>query len=251
MPRFRFVAADSFGHVSDGTIDAATQADARNKLASNGLAVRELEEVATGGSSPPVAPRRAAAASTEPVEPLPMRRVPKSEPAGAPVRGSSLPLALSIIALVISLAAAGYVLYRGDPYSGRLSRYDFSTPENAFRSNLRMQATADLPAMIELQRRSDGKQFRARLDTARVVDSVDCRGKSILFVEYMIDAILTREIHCFERDPDERRFWKTSNISDVEIRSVDPALADRVARWPGIRTGDFAPLNGGRPDPDK
>lgn len=245
MPRFRFVAADSFGHVSDGTIDAATQSDARNKLASNGLAVRELEEVAADVSSPPVTPRRVAATPTEPVERLPMRRVPRSEPAAAPARGSSLPVALSILALVISLAVAGYVLYRGDPYSSRLSRYDFTTPESAFRSNLRIQATADLPAMIELQRRSDGKQLRARLDAARVVDSVDCRGKSILFVEYLIDAILTREIHCFERDPDDRRFWKTSHITPDEIRHFDPTLAERVARWPGIRTGDFAPMNGG------
>jgi hypothetical protein len=241
MPRFRFVAADSTGHVNDGTIDAATQTAARNKLATNGLAVRELEEIGTGAAQTPAAGRRSFEASSDALEAIPMRRPARAEPVEAAGRGSSAPLVIAVIALIISIASAFYSTTR-DPYSGRLSRYDFSTPEAAYRSHLKMQANADLPAMMELQRRSEGKHLRDKLESVQIHPPEDCRGKKILFVEYTIDAILTREVHFFEPDPNHSRSWKITHISDPEIRAVSQELADRVARWPQSRTGDFAPI---------
>ena len=243
MPRFRFVAADSTGHVNDGTIDAATQTDARNKLATNGLAVRELEEIGTGAALTPAPERRSFAAPSE--APIPLHRPARAEPAETAGRGSSAPLVIAIIALIISVASAFYSTIR-DPYSGRLNRYDFSTPEAAYLSHLKMQANADLPAMMELQRRSEGKHLRDKLESVKIDPPEDCRGKKILFVEYTIDAILTREVHFFEPDPNQSRSWKITHISDPEIRAVSPELADRVAAWPQSRTGDFVPLGGRR-----
>lgn len=245
MPRFRFVAADSTGHVNDGTIDAATQTDARNKLASNGLAVRELEEISAGGEPTPAPGRRSFAASGVALEPIPLRRAARAEPVETAGRGSSAPLVIAIIALIISVASAFYSTTR-DPYSGRLSRYDFSTPEAAYLAHLKMQANADLPAMMELQRRSEGKHLRDKLDSVQFRYSKDCGGKKILFVEYTIDAIMTREIHFFEPDPNHSRSWKITHISDPEIRTFSHELADEVAAWPQTRTGDFAPLGRGR-----
>jgi hypothetical protein len=243
MPRFRFVAADSTGHVTDGAIDAATQTDARTKLASNGLAVRELEEVAADASAPPALPRRALARPDEPVEPLPMTRRPRSEPVESPRRGSGTPLVVSIVALVIAVATAAYVVVR-DP-SNRLNRYDFSTPEDAYRSMLRIHANGDFQAMMELQRHSEGKRLRQKLDVIQINKTAQLHGKTILFVSSNVDAIVTREIAFFERDPDQPKRWRPTEITDAEIRAFNPSLADEVRRWPGIRTGDFAPMNGG------
>jgi hypothetical protein len=246
MPRYRFIAADSLGQLSDGTIDAATQADARRKLASNGLAVRELEEVAPG-AEPPLSPAaRRSAVSGNPVEPLPMRRPPRAEPAGEPTRGSSAPLILSIIALVVAVGSAIYSTTR-DPFSSRLNRYDFSNPEAAYLSHLRMQAAADLPAMMELQRRSgESKKLRDKLDAIQVRRAEPCGSKTILFIEYTVDAIQTREIAYFERDPDQSKIWRPTHMSEVEIRGINAELADRVRDWPRSRTGDFVPLGGRR-----
>ena len=243
MPRFRFVAADSTGQVHDGAIDAATQTDARHKLASNGLAVRELEET-TAGVEPLAAPaRRSSSNSGEPPEKLPIRSPARSAPEESTGRGSSAPLALAIIAVIISVATAVYTLSR-DPYSNRLSRYDFSTPEAAYLSHLRMEAAADLPAMLELQRRDKAKHFRDKLEAVKIVKTEECRGKTILFVEYTIDANMTREVHYFEPDPNYPRAWRMTHISDQELLAFDPSLAERVARWPATRTGDFAPMKG-------
>jgi len=110
-----------------------------------------------------------------------------------------------------------------------------------------MQANADLPAMMELQRRSEGKHLRDKLDSVQIRPPKDCGGKKILFVEYTIDAILTREVHFFEPDPNYSRSWKITHMSDPEIRACSHELANEVAAWPQTRTGDFgAPIGGGR-----
>jgi hypothetical protein len=250
MPRFRFLAADSTGHVRDGTIDAATQTDARNKLATNGLAVRELEEIAADATRAADNPRPAGSARPVlPLEGLPRKHEPRAEPASAPRRASPLPLVLSIIALLVALATAGYVAFR-EP-SNRLSRYDFSTPEDAYRSILRMEANSDFQALLELRHRTEGKQLQQKLDAMRLRRTEECNGKKILFIEYLVDAILTREIAYFERDPQQPRNWRPTQMSNEEIRVFNPSLADEVRNWPGVRTGDFAPMNGGRAAFDK
>jgi hypothetical protein len=247
MPRFRFVAADSTGQVTDGTIDAATQSTARNMLASNGLAVRELEEVAASGPAPPALPRRVAAKSAgavEPVEPLPMTRARKAERVEVAGRGSRAPLVLSILALVIALAAGAYVVYRDPPW-GRLSRYDFRTAEKAYLSHLRIEATGDIQAMIELQRKAVRKQMREKLDTVQVQRNEEFRGKRILFIEYQQDGSRRREIAYFEPDADRSNEWKPTFISDDEIRSLNPALADKIAQWRQTVAGPrFGPAGG-------
>jgi hypothetical protein len=243
MPRFRFVAADSTGQVHDGAIDASTQTDARNKLAANGLAVRELEEVA-GGVEPISLPgRRTRSGAGEPVDTFTVQRVPRADEPGRARGGSALPLVLAIAALVVAVASAAYSALR-DPLSNRLSRYDFSTPEAAYMSHLRIQATGDVPAMIELQRRAVPKQTREKLDTARVVDAVECRGKTILFIEYEVNAVRVQEIQCFEPDPEHARSFRIAHISDNEIRTFDRQLADRVAAWRAAQAGEFAPVRG-------
>ena len=111
MARFRFVAADSMSQVHDGTIDAATQTDARNKLASNGLAVRELEEIGPGAEPRAAPDRRSQAAAEAAAEPLPPRRPPQSAPVEAAGRGTSAPLVIAVIALIVG-TGVGYMMGR-------------------------------------------------------------------------------------------------------------------------------------------
>lgn len=257
MPRYRFLAADSAGVVSDGTIDAATQTDARNKLAANGLAVRELEEAAaTAGMAAPELPRRTVpkSSSSSGVEPIPgTRRSARADPAVAPRRGSRTALLLATIALAISVLAAAYVVYRDPPW-GRLSRYDFSTPEAAYTSQLRINANADLPALIELQRKLQGKQVREKLDTVHVARSREFRGKQILFIYYEQKGMRMYEIAFMERDVEAGKMWKQSYVSHEEIRNADPSLAAEIANWRSTGAGNFGPPPGmpaaGERDPD-
>jgi hypothetical protein len=174
-----------------------------------------------------------------------MRSTARPAPAESAGRGSSVPLILASLALVVSVATALYSVYR-DPFANRLSRYDFSTPEAAYHSLLRIEATADLPAMMELQRRNDARRLREKLDSASVEDAAECRGKTILFIEYTADSKTMHEIQCFEPDPNQPRTWRIAQISDEEIRAIDPHLANRVADWRTMRPGE-AFLKEGRP----
>jgi hypothetical protein len=232
MPRYRFVAADSFGQVTDGAIDAASQSDARNKLAANGLAVRELEEVAaTSEAGPPLIPRKANAVRVvEPGEPLPAKRAARSgssEPSGG---GSRKPLFLAIAALVISLSAAAYVVYRDPPW-GHLSRYDFSTAERAYMSQLRIEANGDVMAMIELQRKLDERRLREKVSSVKIDHKEMHQEKVVLFISYEMKGNPMYEVSFYERHPEHGNLWRQTHVSTDEIRGSNAALAAEIQKW--------------------
>jgi hypothetical protein len=247
MPRFRFVAADSFGQVNDGTIDAAGQTDARNKLAANGLAVRELEEfAATSNAAPPVLPHKATVArSVEPAEPPPRARPTRPELVASRERGSRTPLFLAIAALGISLSAAAYVLYRDPPW-GRLSRYDFSTAERAYLSQLRIEANGDLLAMIELQRKLDERNLREKLNSLKIDHSEMHQGKAVLFISYEANGNRMHEVSFYEQHPDHSNLWRQTHISVDQIRATNQRLADEIQSWLANNNGGGFPATGPR-----
>jgi hypothetical protein len=231
MPRFRFIAADSTGQVSDGAIDAASETEARNKLASNGLAVRQVEEVAgAAGATPPELPRRTASRSSELVEPLPMKRTQRTDVADAPRGGSRAALPLSIIALVLALAAVTYVVYRDPPW-GRLGRYDFRTPEAAYLSQLRIEANADLQAHVELQRKLNNRELREKLETTVIPRTRQFNDKHVLFIRYERKGQLVHEVTIMEKDPEHGDIWKPTFSAEQEIRLQNPALAKEIENW--------------------
>jgi hypothetical protein len=218
----------------DGTIDAASLADARHKLASNGLAVRELEEVeGAAGMVPPEVPRRAApkpaarpAANTDALPTRPPRREPPTE---APRRGSRVPLVLSIIALLLALGAVAYVVYRDPPW-GRLSKYDFRSPEAAYTSQVRMAANGDYLAMMELQRKLNSKQIRERLETLRIDHTRPAGTRTVVFAEYRDKGKQRREVVVFEKDNDSG-MWKQTYSAMSELMQSDPQLAQEIREW--------------------
>jgi hypothetical protein len=223
MPRFHFVAVDSAGSVHDGAINAPTETDARNKLASNGLAVRMLEELA-GSDAPAVnPPRRTAPAPLTPsTPPVPAR--------AATQQTSQVPFILSLIALVVAIATAAYVAFGGEK-SHRLASYDFGTPEAAFRSMLEIQGSGDPDLKAAFEVRFFGAVNRERLASLRLERTARLSEKrAVLFIEYEMEGRKIRDTITLEFD-EEANGWKTAYVSPSEISRIDPSLAAEMQEW--------------------
>lgn len=242
MPRYRFTAVDSYGSAHDGAIDAPTEAAARNKLASNGLSVRTVEEVAAApGTEPPDVPRRVAPKpSSAPDGSAPPVRRPREfdPPAPAGRRGSPWPLVLSLLALAVSLATAAYTLTRRDrgPDANRFGKYNFATAEDALLSEVRMVAGGDVLAQLELRQKGMAAQFRERDETFQLDRSRTAayQGKTILFFEYEQHGVKFKDVAIMERD--DHGGWRRSyNTSFEEIEHADPRLFRKIVEWQGGR----------------
>lgn len=158
---------------------------------------------------------------------------PAPAPAAAPrpARVSLLPAA----ALMVALLTAAYVLYRDPPW-GRLSGYNFSTPEQALRSDMRMRANGDIAALIELERKMDHKEDKEQLATLDVKRTAEFEGKTALFVQYKVtdrdskEPKEQKEVLWFERQ--ESGYWRRT-ASPLALQKGDPQLAKDVAAWTG------------------
>jgi hypothetical protein len=237
MPRFRFVAVDSSGSVHDGIIEADTEADAQNKLATNGLAVRKVEEISASGNAPApqevhrrAVPKSSTSSTTLP--PTPARAVAHEQQEAARRRGSIWPAMFSILALIISIATAVYVVSR-DPPGGRLSKYDFSTPEAAAMSYARIKATNDSRAVLELMGHREVKFAKERYNTMVVQKTREHprgRGLRVAFIEYEIPGRSRplHEVQWFEREP-ETGWWQLTDAIPNDLEGTQ--LGEDIAEW--------------------
>jgi len=250
MPRFRFTAADSSGIAHDGTIDAATATDARNKLASNGLAVRTVEEVAAPeGVLAPEITRRPTPKPESPIPgpgPVQPRRSETPEPAQRQ-GGSPLSIVFSLLALLISLGTAAYTLTR-DPLKGRLGKYDFSTPEEAYRSSVRMAADGDYVARMEREGKLIAPQAREQFLTSKI-KSESYRGKVVLFITFERNGKPRNLVRWFEKDPETqmwKRSWQMKSETALGGGGLPQELSQRIAAF--VTPHD--PADGFTPDVD-
>lgn len=225
MPRYRFTAVDSYGTTHDGTIDAASEAAARNKLASNGLAVRTVEEVAAPpGTEAPEVPRRAAPKSAgDSSAAIPRRARAFDSPEDPPARrGSPWPLVLSLLALFVSLATAVYTFTRNrDP----LSKYDFRTPEGAVNSEFKIMSTGDFMAQVQYQQRVFASEVRDRSDVT-IRNTVSSGDKRIVFYEYDQKGRHRKECAVMERD--DHGMWRRSVTGHQDL---EPRVIQEMQRW--------------------
>jgi hypothetical protein len=240
MPRFRFVAVDSSGSVHDGTIDAETETDAQNKLATNGLAVRKVEEVAASADAPPVeVPRRVvvkSSTSSNALPAVPARAVAHEQQEASRRHGSVWPFVFSTLALIIAIATAVYVVSR-DPPGGRLSKYDFRTPEAAAMSYARIRANNDYRAMVELMGLHEMKFAKERFNSMIVQKTRDHPSiprLRVVFIEYEIPARgrPMHEVQWFERDLDTG-LWQPAKTMPTDLEGT--RLGEEIADW--IRMG--------------
>src|SRR5262249_31440863 len=106
----------------------------------------------------------------------PPPRPPKRAPGGGPS-------IMSILALLIAVVTACYVMFRDPPW-GHLTKYNFSSPENALRSDMRMEANGDIHALIELNAKLDKKQLKEKSSSLEVKRTAEFDGKTALFIQY-------------------------------------------------------------------
>jgi hypothetical protein len=143
---------------------------------------------------------------------------------------------LSVLALFIAVVTAGYVLYR-DPPMGRLGKYNFSTPEEALRSNLRMEANGDVFARIELEEKLGRKEAKERISTLEVNRTAEFKGKTILFIQYKATDKHTKEqkdrkqVVWFVKDEDTGIWQPTTPGADFQM--MDKKLSQDIAEWEG------------------
>lgn len=239
MPRYRFNAVDSYGTVHDGTIDAASESAARNTLAGNGMAVRTVAEVSRADDSPAESPRRSAGPAAAPPTAPNRGRAPMAAPAApAPApRASRWPLVFSLMALGVALATAFYVVSRDPPW-GRLSRYDFRSPEAAHLSQARMSATGDWAAMQEYIYRTHRRDHREHLDTLDIRPAVDYVGRDrkvmkVLFVQSTHQGRPQKEVAWYVKDEDTG-MWVQTFASPPDLNQTNPDLAAKIRDWLGI-----------------
>jgi hypothetical protein len=239
MPRYRFAAVDSSGTVHDGTINAATESEARNKLASNGLAVRKVEEATSSAEDAPLveAPRRPASKSMPPTA-MPAR-APVIEETEAPRRrGSPWPFIFSLLALLVAVSTAVYVVYR-DPPGGRLSKYDFRTPEAAAISYAKIEGNNDFRAQMELMNKLYGKYAREKANTLDVGKTLTHRsGMQVVFLNYTHDNMPIHEVQWFEKDADTGMWQPTHSPPDVQ----NTPLGQEIREW--LSQAGFVPPKG-------
>lgn len=162
--------------------------------------------------------------------PVPKRARPEPARGGVSV--------LSVLALLVALATAGYVIYRDPPW-GRLAKYSFATPEQAMRSDMKMEATGDIHALIELNAKLDKKQLKEKLNTLEVKRTAEFKGKTVLFIQYMAtdkdakepkEAKERKEVVWYEKE-EGSGYWRRSYVGNGEVGGTDEKLAKDIDAW--------------------
>jgi hypothetical protein len=165
------------------------------------------------------------------VEGTPRRSVGRS--------GGMLPIALSLLALAVSIFAACWTYFR-DPLGRGLSAYDFSTPEAAVRSELEMQLNKDFRAQVDLQSVRSEKRNREFLDTLEIHKTVDYdrSGELRLGNEKEFDPVWKVVFISFRRDGKKQyihRLYRRHKESGLWMQgfafNLRGELAKEVSEW--------------------
>lgn len=230
MPTFRFTATDAAGLFQSGIVEADDPLDARRELRRRGLTVRDLDEVE--------APRRAAPLSLDDDPPADR---PAARGRGAAPRSGG-PSVLGLLALVVALATAGWVVYRDPPW-GRLGRYDYTTPEAALKSDARMEARGDFRAKLDLLERLEKKEAKERADSLTVAKTVEYpgkdpkhKGKSVVFYSYKEDGKEKKNTQWFKKD-EGSGYWIPTYVGlnrfgpAEKLGPREKELADEISKW--------------------
>lgn len=138
-------------------------------------------------------------------------------------------IALAMLALVASGIALAVALLR-DPLGKGLSAYDFTTPVKALRSDDEMKLNTDLRAVMQLQRKIEGKKIREKLDTLEVRRESEFAGKKLLFITFKDGGISRYRVAAYEKDA-ETGLWMSAYVSKYEVEQADKALSDQMTKW--------------------
>lgn len=154
---------------------------------------------------------------------------------GTPTTGGSSCSTGSLFAIVCSvlaLVASAYACFvrPGSPLGSDLSSYDYSTPQAALKSDWQMERDADFLALVELQRKTRGREKGEQLRTLEIKKEATWKGKTILFASYERDGTKVYETLAYKKD-DKAGIWQRDFVGPYEVREGDAALADAMQNW--------------------
>jgi hypothetical protein len=175
---------------------------------------------------------------------------------------SSLAVILGFLAFAVALAALFVALFR-DPFGpvyrfkfSALGGYDFSTPGDAYRSNLRMEDSLDFRALVEYRRRIDEPEQKEKMNTLEIkreatvklpkkkpdrfpigsgsassdAQKGPTRDVALLFITYKKDGEDRYEVAGMEKN-EKSGFWKSVYVTAFDVRDADPKLAKDMEDW--------------------
>lgn len=134
-------------------------------------------------------------------------------------------IALSSVAILLS----GYAVIKPNPIGKGIDAYDFSSPEEALKSELLIQKSGDLLAQTEYQVRRSLKDIEARDASMEIHDSSDYDGKKILFISYLEDGKSKYDTRSFEKDS-ETGNWYYSYVSTYGMPD-NSDMKKRIEAW--------------------
>lgn len=161
----------------------------------------------------------------------------RSTPPSIRPGATTAPFVLSLVAFLLALTVTGYIVHRDPPW-GRLSKYDFSTPEAAMRSHLKMEANADILTRAEYEARIEKKPSREMLASLEIkaVTHAAMDLKTVVFYRYQVTdpaSKKTRErqaVQWFEKDEDTG-YWKKTYVDLSRVHAVNKRLAAEISDW--------------------
>jgi hypothetical protein len=180
----------------------------------------------TRNADEPIPARRREPADDDAPRPSPQRRPSGS---GRTSVISWLSLVFSSIALLLGIVALLYS-WLHDPLGYGLKSYDFSTPQAALRSQMKIEMNQDIRAQIQLHSAKSQKRVREALDTMQIHREARYKGKTLLFVSLRQDGIKKQRIDAFEKDADTG-LWSQTFVSSFEVESEDRFLAQQMREW--------------------
>jgi len=137
----------------------------------------------------------------------------------------SLPVSLSLLALLIALGTAGWVLFRS---SLSRSRYDFSSPEAALKSDLTMTRDGDFDAIRAYYRDFNRSVASEVLKSVHVEHMREHKGAKLLFLSFTERGEPVRECRFYVKDA-ESGLWGEDRKMRVRLR--DAEITSAVTQW--------------------
>jgi len=143
---------------------------------------------------------------------------------------SRLPVVLSAVATVVSLAALllTLLLLMDNPFGKGLDAYDFTSPKLAMLSEIDMKLNQDIRAAFELQLMRAGDELREKRNTLKVHKEATYQGKKILFISFSKNGVPKHDIASYEKDA-ASGFWSSSYVSTYNLD--DDALEKSIKDW--------------------
>jgi len=139
---------------------------------------------------------------------------------------------LSVMAIVLSTASLVLTLLRPTLPGTSLKSYDISTPHNAVRSQMEMQARADFRAGMELERAKVLSNSNVDLDSIHIERTIEHDGKAAVFVSYKDGGLDKYSVTWVERAKDGSKAYFTTYVSTYGWDSGDKKqIKEMIDKW--------------------